>query len=96
MHISGLKLDVDKGELILTDADGRAARYERTLLAVQPTVMHAIVDERGGPLFRNALIDADDFPRELFIKHRSPGHQAQPPVPLAIEWRDVFRYVLKT
>jgi len=86
-------LDIDKGVFLIRDATDKAGTYKYTGQAAS-NVLHVIHDGRTCVL-RTPLLEADEFPKEVFIKHRSPGLQPQAPIPGAAVWNGFFRYSLQ-
>lgn len=91
MRSPTIDLNIEEGSLVLHDGDGRSRSYRRVDGPFTRTVLHAIFDR--GCLVMTPLLEADSFPKELFVKHESPQQPPQGPVGVVCKLASEFRYV---
>jgi hypothetical protein len=86
-----IDFNIEAGSIVLHDGDGRSRSYRRVDGLFALTTLHAIFDR--GCMVLTPLLDADGFPKELFVKHDSPQQPPQGPVGIVCKWAGEFRYV---
>ena len=74
-----LILDIDAGTAILADQEGNQRLYRRTGQGVERAKLcHATWDDQQGCAIRTKLLESEQSPDLLFIRHRQPGRARTP------------------
>lgn len=96
MKIDHLHFDLEGGSLILTGVNGEDVPYKRDGEAKDAKMIHLRIDNIGGLLTESAFDELTGWPAELFVYHKSPGPNQQPPIPVTGAFYGPYRYVRKT